>query len=62
MPDPTWRELLVHLACTCASCCAADAACLPFDLLKVRMQLQNELRPAAAARLGSRPRPLPLRC
>ena len=51
---PTGQELLVHLACTSASCCAADAVCLPFDLLKVRMQLQNELLPARAApdRLG----------
>jgi len=46
------REFAMHLACTSTSCCVADGLCLPFDFLKTRMQLQNELLPAAAPRLG----------
>lgn len=34
------------------SCCVADALCLPMDMVKMRMQLQNELLPASAPRLG----------
>ncbi|KAJ1461344.1 mitochondrial carrier domain-containing protein [Pelagophyceae sp. CCMP2097] len=56
-----------RLACTSASCCIADAICtekprrvpgggfcggLPADLIKVRIQLQNELAPRNAPRLG----------
>ena len=46
------RDFAVHLACTSTSCCVADGLCLPFDFLKTRMQLQNELLPSSAPRLG----------
>jgi hypothetical protein len=45
-------ELAGRFASTSASCCLADAACLPLDLLKTRMQLQNELLSSSAPRLG----------
>lgn len=40
------------LACTATSCSVADSLCLPLDMLKVRMQLQNELAPPGVPRLG----------
>ena len=43
---------LLRLCCTSTSCCVADALCLPLDLVKTRMQLQNELAAASAPRLG----------
>ena len=46
------RDFAVHLACTSTSCCVADGLCLPFDFLKTRMQLLNELLPSSAPRLG----------
>ena len=46
------RDFLVHLACASTACCLADAFCLPLDLLKVRMQLQNEMLPPTEPRLG----------
>lgn len=37
-------DWLKHFGCTATSCVVADTLCLPADLLKTRMQLQNELR------------------
>lgn len=45
-------ELIGRFACTATSCCIADAACLPLDFIKTRMQLQNEMLPSSAPRLG----------
>jgi len=45
-------DFAIHLACGSTACCAADALCLPLDMIKVRMQLQNELLPPTATRLG----------
>lgn len=50
-PPSSWANL-VRFACTSTSCCVADAACLPLDFVKTRMQLQNELLPSSAPRLG----------
>ena len=47
----TW-QMLGRFACTATSCCVADAACLPLDVVKTRMQLQNEMLPSSAPRLG----------
>ena len=52
MPSSSNADLLKQLACTSTSCAVADSICLPFDFVKVRMQLQNELVPAGAPRLG----------
>eukprot|EP00966_Prymnesium_polylepis_P286018 6606991-Prymnesium_polylepis.2 len=43
---------LKTLACTSTSCCVADGLCLPLDFIKTRMQLQNELVPQGAPKLG----------
>lgn len=47
----TW-QMVGRFACTATSCCVADAMCLPLDFIKTRMQLQNEMLPASAPRLG----------
>lgn len=39
------RDLATRLACSSTSCCIADGLCLPMDMVKMRMQLQNELTP-----------------
>lgn len=44
--------VLIRLGCASTSCCVADALCLPMDMIKMRMQLQNELLPSSAPRLG----------
>mmetsp|Transcript_2146 Transcript_2146/g.3333 ORF Transcript_2146/g.3333 Transcript_2146/m.3333 type:complete len:306 (-) Transcript_2146:2086-3003(-) len=46
------KELALRLLSTSISCCVADAACLPMDTLKVRLQLQNELLPSSTPRLS----------
>ncbi|KAH8076563.1 oxidative phosphorylation uncoupler [Aureococcus anophagefferens] len=43
---------LLRFACTSTSCVAADAVVLPMDFLKTRLQLQNELVPPSAPKLG----------
>ncbi|KAL1503097.1 hypothetical protein AB1Y20_011160 [Prymnesium parvum] len=45
-------DQLKTLVCTATSCCVADGLCLPLDFLKTRMQLQNELVPRGAPKLG----------
>ena len=45
-------DFLKQLACTSTSCSVADTICLPFDFVKVRMQLQNELLPSSAPKLS----------
>ena len=45
-------NLLARFLCTATSCVVADAVCLLSDLVKARLQLQNELLPASAPRLG----------
>ena len=44
---------LRRLLCTSTSCVIADSLCLPCDLVKARLQLQNELLPASAPRVGA---------
>ncbi|KAJ8609817.1 hypothetical protein CTAYLR_008113 [Chrysophaeum taylorii] len=44
--------MAIRLACASTSCCVADAMCLPMDMIKMRMQLQNEMVPSSAPRLG----------
>lgn len=46
------QDKLKTLLCTSTSCCVADGLCLPLDFLKTRMQLQNELVPKGAPKLG----------
>lgn len=52
MENTSTTSPALRFACTSTACVLADSACLPADLLKVRLQLQNELLPASAPRLG----------
>lgn len=45
-------DFLKTLSCSSAACAIADTICLPFDFVKVRMQLQNELMPPDAPKLN----------
>ena len=54
-PGPSAADALKALACTATSCAVADTICLPLDFLKVRQQLQNELVPSSAPRMGMLP-------
>ena len=52
MEKTTTCSPALRFACTSTACVLADSACLPADFLKVRLQLQNELLPPSAPRLG----------
>lgn len=52
-PSKNPAGFLPSLACTSASCVMADTLCLPFDFVKVRMQLQGELAVAGTPRLSA---------